>query len=237
MQVRRRKSDILLTSQLASAWKAILCHCRAVPQKLPPADLAGGGSARSARHRAAALAATSPAPAPRTLAFRNAGITSSAKRCNCSSASDFGTPTDRLTEIRSSAGYFASSAFRWSMISCGVAGQEAAGIHRVLDPRQLRRRRALRIAHDLDLLVGHRAHQAQLAEHLHVLFVVFRRARGCRPPCCRPCRSGSRSTAARRVRCACPAWRAPPASPAPPCASRRPRPSRRRPCPGCRASP
>jgi hypothetical protein len=29
-----------------------------------------------------------------------ADITSSAKRCNCASASDFGTPTDRLTEIR-----------------------------------------------------------------------------------------------------------------------------------------
>ena len=42
----------------------------------------------------------------------NAGITSSAKRCNCSNASDFGTPTERLTEMRSSAGYFASSAFR-----------------------------------------------------------------------------------------------------------------------------
>jgi hypothetical protein len=47
-----------------------------------------------------------------TLAFLNAGITSSPKRCNCSSASDFGTPTERLTDTRSSAGYFSSSAFR-----------------------------------------------------------------------------------------------------------------------------
>ena len=39
-----------------------------------------------------------------TFAFRNAGITSSAKRSNCSSATDFGTPTDRLIEIRSSPG-------------------------------------------------------------------------------------------------------------------------------------
>ena len=31
----------------------------------------------------------------------------------------------------------------------------------------------LGIAHDLDLLVGEGPHQAQLAEHLHVLFVVF----------------------------------------------------------------
>jgi hypothetical protein len=48
----------------------------------------------------------------RTSALRNAGITSSAKRCNCSSASDFGTPTDSDTEMRSSAGYFSSSALR-----------------------------------------------------------------------------------------------------------------------------
>ena len=61
------------------------------------------------------------------------------------------------------------------MISLGDAAQEAAGVHRVLDARQLGGRRALGIAHDLDLLVGERAHEPQLAEHLHVLLVVFRR--------------------------------------------------------------
>src|SRR5438309_10657131 len=39
-----------------------------------------------------------------TLAFLKAGMTSVAKRSSCSRQTAFGTPTDRLTEIRSSPG-------------------------------------------------------------------------------------------------------------------------------------
>ena len=56
-----------------------------------------------------------------------------------------------------------------------VAAQEAAGFDRILDTRELGARRARGIAHDLDLLLGERAHQAQLAEHLEVFLVIFRR--------------------------------------------------------------
>src|SRR3984893_3015538 len=54
------------------------------------------------------------------------------------------------------------------------AAQHAAIGDGVLDPQQLGGGGALGIAHDLDLLVGERAHQPQLAEHLHILFVIFR---------------------------------------------------------------
>src|SRR5262249_7730820 len=57
----------------------------------------------------------------------------------------------------------------------GITAQEAAGLDRILDARQLGVRRALGIAHDLYLLLGDRTHQTQLAEHLHVFFVILRR--------------------------------------------------------------
>ena len=55
------------------------------------------------------------------------------------------------------------------------AGEEAARLHRVLDRRQFDGADHRRVAHRLDLLVGQRSHQAQFAEHLHVLFVMRRR--------------------------------------------------------------
>jgi hypothetical protein len=57
----------------------------------------------------------------------------------------------------------------------GIAAQEAAGPDRILDARQLGGRRAPGIAHDLYLLLADRTHQTQLAEHLHVFFVILRR--------------------------------------------------------------
>src|SRR5262249_35701329 len=56
----------------------------------------------------------------------------------------------------------------------GRAAQKTARIDRILDARQLRGRRALRVPHDVDLLLGQRADKPEFAEHLHVLFVVFR---------------------------------------------------------------
>src|SRR5215472_226402 len=49
------------------------------------------------------------------LASLNAGITSFANRSSCSKATFSGTPTERLTEMRSSAGYFFSSALMCSI--------------------------------------------------------------------------------------------------------------------------
>src|SRR6266567_5613241 len=55
----------------------------------------------------------------------------------------------------------------------GITAQEAAGLDRILDARQLGGRRTLGIAHDLYLLLGDRAHETQLAEHLHVFLVIL----------------------------------------------------------------
>src|SRR6516165_5112693 len=56
-----------------------------------------------------------------------------------------------------------------------ITAQEAAGLDRILDARQLGGRRTLGITHDLYLLFGDRTHQTQLAKHLHVFFVILRR--------------------------------------------------------------
>src|SRR5215469_15560028 len=54
------------------------------------------------------------------LASLNAGITSFANRSSCSKATFSGTPTERLTEMRSSAGYFFSSALMCSIRSSAL---------------------------------------------------------------------------------------------------------------------
>src|SRR3984893_15568145 len=54
------------------------------------------------------------------LAPLNAGITSFAKRSSCSKATFSGTPTERLTEMRSSAGYLFSSALMCSIRSSAL---------------------------------------------------------------------------------------------------------------------
>ena len=54
-------------------------------------------------------------------------------------------------------------------------GQETACPHRIIDPRQVGSGRAGWVGHPADLLVAQRAHQPKWPEHLHVLFVVFRR--------------------------------------------------------------
>src|SRR5262249_10456385 len=55
-----------------------------------------------------------------------------------------------------------------------ITAQEAAGLDRFLDARQLGGRRTLGITHDLYLLFGDRTHQTQLSKHLHVFFVILR---------------------------------------------------------------
>ena len=81
-----------------------------------------------------------------------------------------GTPVERVEDQRHLCGHaqFVDDLPR-------RAGQEAAGLHRVLDPRQLGVRHQLGVAHRGDLLLGDGAHEPQLAEHLHVLLVVVRR--------------------------------------------------------------
>src|SRR5262245_39035902 len=54
------------------------------------------------------------------LAALNAGITSFANRSSCSKATFSGTPTERLIEMRSSAGYFFSSALMCSIRSSAL---------------------------------------------------------------------------------------------------------------------
>ena len=61
------------------------------------------------------------------------------------------------------------------MMSLRPAGEETAGLHRILDCRQFHGADELGVAHRRDLLVGQGPHQAQFAEHLHVLFVMRRR--------------------------------------------------------------
>ena len=172
-----------------------------------------------------------------TLVSLNAGITSLAKRSSCSSANASGTPTDRLTEMRSSAGIGFFECLQMPDDFVGRTGQEAAGVHRVLDPRQFRGRCAGGIAHDLDLLLGHARDRAAAPRTSSCSLRSIWRHHGCTVPCCRQYRNGSRSTAAHRVRYACRSRRAPAAISEQHCASRRPRPNRRRPCPGCRALP
>jgi len=58
------------------------------------------------------------------------------------------------------------------MMSLRPAGEETAGLHRILDCRQFHGADELGVAHRRDLLVGQGPHQAQFAEHLHVLFVM-----------------------------------------------------------------
>ena len=86
------------------------------------------------------------------LAPVNAGITSLAKCSSCSRATVSGTPTDKLTEMRSRAGYFDSSALMCSIKSSAIPAEETAGFHRILDARQLGARCPPGVAHDLDLL-------------------------------------------------------------------------------------
>src|SRR5215813_3756677 len=109
------------------------------------------------------------------LASLNAGITSFANRSSCSKATFSGTPTERLTEMRSSARHFFSSALMCFDQVIRITTQEAAGLDRILDARQLGGGRTLGITHDLYLLFGDRTHQTQLAKHLHVFFVILRR--------------------------------------------------------------
>src|SRR5580704_6307421 len=52
------------------------------------------------------------------------------------------------------------------------AGEEAAGLHRVLDCRQFHGTGKPGVAHRRDLLISQCPHEAQFAEHLHVLFVM-----------------------------------------------------------------
>jgi hypothetical protein len=52
------------------------------------------------------------------------------------------------------------------------AGEEAADLHRILDRRQFYGPRQPRVAHRRDLFVGQGPHEAQFAEHFHVLFVM-----------------------------------------------------------------
>ena len=54
------------------------------------------------------------------------------------------------------------------------AGEEAAGLHRILDRRQFHGAGEPGVAHRRDLLVGQCPHEAQFAEHFHVLFVMRR---------------------------------------------------------------
>src|SRR5207244_11481970 len=54
------------------------------------------------------------------------------------------------------------------------AGEEAAGLYRILDPRQFHGTGEPGVAHRRDLLVGQCPHETQFAEHFHVLFVMRR---------------------------------------------------------------
>jgi len=60
------------------------------------------------------------------------------------------------------------------MMSSGRPARKPAGLHRILDPRQFDGAGQPGGAHRRDLLVGQCPHQAQFAEHLHVLFVMRR---------------------------------------------------------------
>ena len=62
------------------------------------------------------------------------------------------------------------------------AGEEAARLHRILDRRQPHGAGQPRVAHRRDLLVAQCPHEAQFAEHLHVLFM----RRSTAPPSAEP---------------------------------------------------
>src|SRR5262249_6233840 len=142
-------------------------------------DRRGSSVARTSRSTRQPFAGAPPAlyysAAAAILAGRKAGMTSFANRSRSSSWTSRWVPSGVEQTTSDAPGWGFSTAVGLLDDVGGGAGEEAAGLHRVLDAPQFRRGAEPWIAHRGDLLVGQRPHEAQLAEHLHVLLVVFGR--------------------------------------------------------------
>src|SRR3974377_394901 len=99
-------------------------------------------------------------------------MTSVAKRSSCSRQTDLGTQPRPLLDqhpVEPRIAFFQS--FEAFDDLLGRAAQHAAGFDCIFDTWQVGAGRAVRIAHDLDLLVAQSPRQPQLAEHLQIFFV------------------------------------------------------------------